>query len=360
MNWRLFITTGNYNLLNSLTLIKQLNKKSCEDVLIIISHVIKKDFNYYNKLIASAHNFKKVIILDGPDFEKKHKYFIKHKLYDFDEIYASSMGSPTYLTSEYYPLSNKNLVDEGVCSLIYQTYINYSDYNKIYMHNYSDKLDYFGFNQETAGKIKYLDKEIFKNITENIEKRIKPIIDVKKDKKTILICGTCGNYLGLSEEQYADYIKKIVTQLKSFGYNVAFKPHPKEVYKGFDNLDIQIVKTPIPLELFSLTNLVAVISFCSLAATQIYYLRNVPGFQFTDFDYKNFEIPPKEKLNKVFFFEYTASHKELLFDCKNMSCEELKELLLKKAEAYLSSKPKMSVNPAMTEYAKELEWEYQK
>ena len=351
---RLFITTGNYNLLNVLTLIKQLNKRNCEDVLIIISHEQKSLFNKYNKMIAQEHNFKRIIFLVGKNYKKKHKYFIKEGLYDFDEVYAATMGSAPNIASDFYPKSKKYLIDEGVIGYIYQPKVNFNDFVAIYMHNYSNKIDYLGFDDKTIEKFQHLDKNIFNQITLNIQKRFPSLFSYRKEEKTILMCGTCAKFLGLNKIQYEEYIKKIVTKLNDCGYNVVFKPHPREIY-NFNKMNVEQINTPMPLECFDLKNIVAVISFCSLTATQILYLRNIPGFQIDDLDYNIIQIPPLSKLHKIFFFEYTPSYKELLFDCKNMSFEEIHEKLNGKVQDYLQLKDNLSRNKNILEAAQDLD-----
>ncbi len=351
---RLFLTTGNFSLLNNLTIIKQLNEPNCEDALFIFSHMKNPKFYECCNQMASIHNFKKIYSYNSSSSDLR-EYFIKNKLYDFDEIYFSNQYQFIFLSKELYPNTDWILTDEGaVGKLARHHYCDYDKVKKIMMLNYLDKLDFFGLNEQNMKKIVPLDKKLFLEIGKKCAEMYPVNLDLKPEEKAVIFCGTWWEGSGLDKEQYFELQDGTIEKLISLGYKVFFKPHPRDPRNYINNPDISILKTTLPLECYNF-DVEAVISLCSLATLHIPYLQNISGFTVPIFDkiHKNFEFKWLEMLMKKLTEEYTTPLDELLsVNPKLYTKQELKNLLMTKCENYINSKPLLSQNKDLIEYAR--------
>ena len=351
---RLFLTTGNISLLNNLTIIKQLNEPNCEDVLFIFSNMKNPKFYECCNQMASLHNFKKIYSYNSNSSDIR-EYFIKNKLYDFDEIYFSNLYQFIFLSKELYPNTDWILTDEGaVGKLARHHYCDYDKVKKIMMLNYLDKLDFFGLNEQNMKKIVPLDKKLFLEIGKKCAEMYPVNLDLKPEEKAVIFCGTWWEGSGLDKEQYFELQDGTIEKLISLGYKVFFKPHPRDPRNYINNPDISILKTTLPLECYNF-DVEAVISLCSLATLHIPYLQNISGFTVPIFDkiHKNFEFKWLEMLMKKLTEEYTTPLDELLsVNPKLYTKQELKNLLMTKCENYINSKPLLSQNKDLIEYAR--------
>ena len=353
---RLFLTTGNLSLLNNLTVIKQLNEKNCEDVLFIHSHIVNEDFIEYSKTIASTHNFEKIYYLckQQPDCRD---FFIKNKLTDFDEIYFSNLYQFILVTKELYPNARWILTDEGLASLL--AIIDYCDYdkvNKLMVHNYLDKIDYFGLDKHNANKIIPLDKKLFQEIAAKCAQFYPVDLKLKPDEKAVLFCGSWWEVTSLSKDDYMELQNKTIEKLTNMGYKVLFKPHPRDPRNYINNPNITVLTTRLPLECYNL-DIVAVISMMSSASLQSLYFQDIPGFNILNMDfYSNAKFDSRwlDILFKKMLFEYTMPIDALYeVNPKLYSKDELKKILKDKCYRYLESKPLLSQNKDFENFARE-------
>ncbi len=351
---RLFLTTGNISLLNNLTIIKQLNEPNCEDVLFIFSIMKNPAFDESCQKMASLHNFKKIYSFNSSSSDLR-EYFIKNKLYDFDEIYFSNQYHFHLLSKELYPNTDWILTDEGaVGKLARHHYCDYDKVKKIMMLNYLDKLDFFGLNEQNMKKIVPLDKKLFLEIGKKCAEMYPVNLDLKPDEKAVIFCGTWWEGSGLTKEQYFELQDGTLERLISLGYKVFFKPHPRDPRNYINNPNISILKTALPLECYNF-DVEAVVSLCSLATLHIPYLQNTPGFTVPICDRLNigFEFKWLGMLMKKMIEEYTTPVDELLsVNPKLYTKQELKNLLMTKCENYINSKPLLSQNKDLIEYAR--------
>ncbi len=351
---RLFLTTGNISLLNNLTIIKQLNEPNCEDVLFIFSIMKNPAFDESCQKMASLHNFKKIYSFNSSSSDLR-EYFIKNKLYNFDEIYFSNQYHFHLLSKELYPNTDWILTDEGaVGKLARPHYCDYDKVKKIMMLNYLDKLDFFGIDEQNMKKIVTLDKKLFLEIGKKCAAIYPVNLDLKPDEKAVIFCGTWWEGSGLTKEQYFELQDGTLERLISLGYKVFFKPHPRDPRNYINNPNISILKTALPLECYNF-DVEAVVSLCSLATLHIPYLQNTPGFTVPICDRLNigFEFKWLGMLMKKLTEEYTTPVDELLsVNPKLYTKQELKNLLMTKCENYINSKPLLSQNKDLIEYAR--------
>lgn len=351
---RLFLTTGNISLLNNLTIIKQLNESNCEDVLFIFSIMKNPAFDESCRKMAGLHNFKKIYSFNSSSSDLR-EYFIKNKLYNFDEIYFSNQYHFHLLSKDLFPNTDWILTDEGaVGKLARPHYCDYDKVKKIMMLNYLDKLDFFGIDEQNMKKIVPLDKKLFLEIGKKCAAIYPVNLDLKPDEKAVIFCGTWWEGSGLTKEQYFELQDGTLERLISLGYKVFFKPHPRDPRNYINNPNISILKTALPLECYNF-DVEAVVSLCSLATLHIPYLQNTPGFTVPICDRLNigFEFKWLGMLMKKLTEEYTTPVDELLsVNPKLYTKQELKNLLMTKCENYINSKPLLSQNKDLIEYAR--------
>lgn len=351
---RLFLTTGSISLLNNLTIIKQLNESDCEDVLFILSHIKNPSFSECCKKMASLHDFKQIYFLCLASFNLI-EYFIKNKLFDFDEVYFSNQFQFIHLTKLLYPNADWILTDEGACGKIARRH--YCDYNKvkkIMMLNYLNKIDFFGLEESNMNKIVPLNKELFLEVSTKCAEMFPVNLNLKPNEKAVIFCGTWWEGSYLSKEQYFEFQDGTIEKLISLGYKVFFKPHPRDPRNYINNPDISILNTAVPLECYNF-DVEAVVSLVSLVTLHIPYFRNIPGFAVPVFDKidKEFEFYWLDVLVKKITERYTTPVEELLsVNPKLYTKQELKNMLQIKCEKYISTLPLLSQNKEIEEFAR--------
>lgn len=353
---RLFVTTGNISLLNNLTVIKQLNEKNCEDVLFILSHIANEDFIEHAKKIASLHDFKTIYSLHKKNADCTD-FFIKNKLTDFDEIYYVNFYKFVIMAKDLYPNAKWILTDEGVDGKLARIdHCDYDKVDKIIMHNYLDKIDYFGLDKHNADKIIPLDKKLFQEIAAKCAQFYPVDLNLKPDEKAVLFCGSYWEVTGLSKDEYMELQNKTIEKLTNMGYKVLFKPHPRDPRNYIDNPNITILHTRLPLECYNL-DIVAIVSMMSSASLQYLYFQDIPGFNILNMDfYSNAKFDSRwlDILFKKMLFEYTMPIDALYeVDPKLYSKDELKNILKDKCYQYLKSKPLLSQNKDFENFARE-------
>lgn len=352
---RLFLTTGNISLVNDLAIIKQLNTPNCEDVLFIYSNMKNPMFDTACKKIASLHDFKEIYTLYGKitDFRR---FFIENKLYDFDEIFFSNQYQFIFLSEELYPNAKWILTDEGVGSKMARLAdLDYSKVDKIIMHNYLDKLDFFGLDKNYFNKIIPLNKAIFLDIAKDCEKLCPLNIEITKDKKTIIFCGSWWEISGLPRDEYICLQNCLIEQLIELGYKIYFKPHPRDPRKYIDNPAVVIMEnTTLPMECYDI-DVDAIVSLSSSASLHQMYFRKTPGFSLSLLERihdETLDLRWLDLLFKKMVTEYTTPINELLsVDAKLYSKTELKKILYEKCQNYVNQRPLLSQNKEIEHFA---------
>ena len=350
---RLFLTTGNLSLINSLTIIKQINEPNCEDTLLIYSNMNNAKFDECCRKIAGIHKFENIHTLytSNNDFRE---YFIKNKLSNFDEIYFSNLYQYILLAKYLYPNAKWIITDEGCGSkLARSAYLNYDRVDQIIMHNYLNKLDFFGLSKENMNKIVPINKQIFDNVCQECAQKFPVKLNINKDEKAIVFCGSWWEVTGLSKDAYMKLQDSIIERLTNMGYTILFKAHPRDPRNYINNPNIKILNTTLPLECYKL-DIVAVISMGSSASLHSPYISNVAGFSIDlPVDWKK---PLEQKwldiLVKKLIKEYTTPIEELFsVNPKLYSKEELRQILLKKCTDFINSKPLLSQNKELENFA---------
>jgi len=186
---RLFLTTGNLSLLNTICVIKQTNEE-CDDYLFIHSHLKSDSFHTTCLKMAESHNFKKIYTLYEKILDFR-QYFIHNKLYNFDEIYFSNQYQFLLLANTLYKNTKKYITDEGCTGKLMRAKIfNYDKIKNFYFNDYSPKIDYWNLSKKNTKKIIKIDKQIFKSVTDEFAKKLPANINIDKNSKTILFCGS--------------------------------------------------------------------------------------------------------------------------------------------------------------------------
>ena len=350
---RLFLTTGNLSLVNNLTVIKQLKDPNCEDTLIILSNIANNNFFSCCKEIAKIHPFKNIytICSKGSDLRE---FIIRKKLSKVDEVYFSNQYQFIYTVNALYPNAKWIITDEGCGSkLARSAYLNYDRVDKIIMHNYLNKLDFFGLSKENMNKIVPINKQIFDNVCQECAQKFPVKLNINKDEKAIVFCGSWWEVTGLSKDAYMKLQDSIIERLTNMGYTILFKAHPRDPRNYINNPNIKILNTTLPLECYKL-DIVAVISMGSSASLHSPYISNVAGFSIDlPVDWKK---PLEQKwldiLVKKLIKEYTTPIEELFsVNPKLYSKEELRQILLKKCTDFINSKPLLSQNKELENFA---------
>lgn len=352
---RLFLTTGNISLINNLTIIRQLNQKNCEDTLVILSNIHNNHFFECNKQIANIHKFKNIYTICTSNPDEVKFLLIKNNLFDYDEIFFSNQFQFTTAVMTLYPNASKILSDEGCGSKLARTmHLDYNKIEKIIMHNYLGKLDFFGLSEHNLQKIIPLDINTFKQVTSECA-ALYPVNLPQQTDKAVLFCGSWWEVSGLSKDEYMELQDGLIEKLLNMGYKILFKPHPRDPRNYINNPDITILNTVLPLECYNF-DVVAVVSLLSSATLHCMYTNNIAGFTVTLLDKDKTNKPLESKwldlLVKKLMEEYTTPISELLsVNPRLYTKEELKELLRLKCKKYLDSKPILSKNKEFEEFA---------
>lgn len=350
---RLFMTTGNLSLLNNLAIIRQLGESGCEDVLFVYTNMKNQKFTECAQKMAGLHNFKAVYYHSSPCNDLR-EYFLKNKLYDFDEVFFPNQFHSFRVASELLQNSDWILTDEGCgCKLARLQYLNYNKIKKIITHIYLDKLDFFGLSNENLNKIIPIDKNIFNKICVECAEFYPVDLRLAPNDKVIIYCGSWWEVTGLSKEQYMLLQNKLLEKLLDCGYKILFKPHPRDPRNYLNNPNIVILSTRLPLECYKFDYVVAVVSFGSSTSLQSPYFLNLAGFNALPFN-PNRDLESKwlDLLVKKMVHDYTTPI-DVLFtiDPAKYSAKELRTILFEKCQAYINLLPKLSENEAFKRFA---------
>lgn len=353
---RLFLTTGNLNLLNSMTIIKQLNAKDCEDDLLIYSHIINPEFDECCQKIASLHTFHKIHTLYGTEF-KFEEYFVLNDLYEYDEIYFSNQEQFINLTKKIFPYADWIITDEGAAGKLYDESCDYNKAKHLIGHTYLGKLDYFGFSQETLKKVIEVDKSVFLNIANKCAEFYPLNVNLNPEDKAIIFCGLWYEASGFEKDEYIRIQNEIIEKLINLGYKILFKPHPRDPRKYIDNENVIMLETRLPLECYNHPNIVGTVSILSNSTLNMYYFQGIAGFSphiINNPEYKpNFD--KDFAIVKFMVQEYTTPIEDLYsIDANNYSPKELKYILNEKCKQYTNRKTLLTKNKVFIDFINNL------
>ena len=344
---RLFMTTGNLSLVNTLTIIKQLNEPNCQDELFIYSNFKNDKFDECARKIAGLHNFENVhsYYANTPDIRE---YFLKNKLYNFDEVYFPNIYRDFRIPKELYPNAAWIMTDEGCgCKIARSGYFDYGKLKNFITHTYIGKLDYYGFTPDVVRKMIPLDRKLFKEVTKECETMFPLNVTLDKEEKAIIFCGSWWEITRLSKTQYMQLQDDMIAKLTELGYKIYFKPHPRDPRNYINNPSISILNSSLPLDCYSLDEFVAVVSLGSSTSLQAIEFAQIAGFTINL--PVNWDVPIETKwqslLIRKMVMEYTTPIEELLsVNPNSYSKQELKAVLYKKCANYINSKPMLSEN----------------
>lgn len=350
---RLFLTTGSISLINNLAMIKQLNTSQVQDSLLILSNLENPKFFNTCKKIAQLHKFKKVFSFCQVN-KNIFEYFIKNKLFDYDEIYFSNQFQFIDVVNRMYPNAKWIVTDEGCGGKVARyAHLNYDKVDEIITHNYLNKLDFFGLSSENMKKIQYIDIEIFKSIANKCEKLFPLDIKIGQEEKVIIFCGSWWEITHLPKDKYIELQDGLLQHLCNKGYKILFKPHPRDARNYVNNHNITILNTNLPLECYNL-DAVATVSILSSTSLHSPYTNNLAGFSVYLLDKTNPKYDTKwlEPIVKKVMEEYTTPIEVLLsVNPQLYSKEDLKKILLSKCYHYLNTKPVLSQNKDIENFA---------
>lgn len=347
---RLFATTGNISLVNSLAIINEIGDfYKYDDTLIIGS---KGNYEFFKKQleIANIHNFR--VINEINLFPSVMA--VLHNLFAFDEVYA--LNHPMYQTTflPLYPCADLIFIDEGAGSLINHNCEAYKNLKKFKTHNYMGKVDFVGLKDKHSVNFESVDINEFRKISDILSKQSPIEFPSNSEDKYILYCGVCWENVGVSQQEYIELQKTMLYELLNAGYKILYKPHPRDnEYYGFDkNPNVIFLTSKYPIELYNL-DIVAILSINSTASISYPHYWEVPGFCNIP-DKTIFETKTDKAQNNIIRYivkEYSLDYKHLLdFDVKNLSKEELKKQIKEFYDDFLSKKEKLSENKDIYNY----------
>lgn len=362
---RLFLTTGNLSLINNITIIKQLATENCEDSLLILSNLVNPKFYDTCKQVAKLHDFKEIYCYNEQE-QNLIEYVLKNELTDYDEIYFSNQYQFINVTHTLYPNAKWIITDEGCGGKLARLkYCNYDNVEKMIMHKYLGKLDFFGLQARNWEKIVPLSMSIFKEVCRECEKMYPITLKQTKDDKSVIFCGSWYEVSGLSKDEYMQLQDSIIEHLITNGYKIFFKPHPRDPRNYINNQNVTILNTALPIECYDL-DVVAIISVASSSPLHMINAYNLPGFTLSLVDRVNkpFELKWLSALERKLMADYTPPIEEILsVDARLYTKDELKKILQEKCQNYINSKLLLSENEEFRNYAVEkgyvLENEYE-
>ena len=338
---RLFSTTGNISLVNTLAMLKQIDNTNCEDYLIINSGGNAKFWECNNEL-AKLHNFKKIIKIANIRYSTG---FILKNLFDFDEVYTINHPDHLDIINEIFKNTPINLIDEGIGSLINYKCTQNTNYKHFYTNRYIDKFDGLGFSEQDFEKFEYIKVENFREIAKFISEKYPIEPKINPNDKNILYCGIFWTISGLDKETFIQEQNKQINELLEAGYKILYKPHPRdtEFYGLDDNPNVTIINSYLPVELYD-WNIIALTAMSCSTVIHLAHYNNIPCFSNVSEKAASTE---ESKINigliRNFIREYSPNYKLLLdLDVKNITTGELKQQAKLIYKDFVKSLPMLS------------------
>ena len=283
---RLFMTSGNLSLINTLAIINQFNlNENSENNILVWSHVASDEFIEITKKISELTEIKKYYSFCNVSLMDLLNYFILAKSAVFDEIYLPNCRYMFEIAKIIFPYSKYFIIEEGICTQFKHKNIDYSKIEKFIFNKYLDKIDLASASQDDLKKLCFIDKKNFLQIGQKIAELYPLDLKLNKEDKNVILCATIGGLGILTFEEIAEYQNKIADKLIEKGYTVIFKPHPRDTIEYKEREKFKILKTKIPLEVYDLEDkCLAVVSLFSSASCQMYHFNKIPGFCANELD----------------------------------------------------------------------------
>ncbi len=341
---RIFWSSGNISLVNVLTIISELPKDNYEDILIIDTSSGNKNFFDINLKTARLHNFKKIYKIknDSPYF-----VVMKHNLFKIDEVYAHTKELYFKHIQPLYKECPFKIFDEGFGSLIEQPNKNNKNISQLITVKYCDKLDRLGWENIP---IIHPDVNNFRKIADKIAKKYPFDIEIPDNSKTVIFCGGHWQAFKLGKKEFYDYQNDIMKKLLENGFDVIYKPHPRD--ESDISLPFGVVKTNcmLPLELYNL-DILAVVAIASVITLQLYHYNKIPGFSnINEKTFPNLGNCGDVDIIRYILKEYNPDVNEILnINANEYSKLELKKILLNIFKAKFDNQPLLSENKFIKE-----------
>lgn len=348
---RLFATTGNISLVNILAILEQIDNENYEDYLVIQGGTADINFYNHNIEIAQKHKFKKIIPIANINFQTG---FILSNLYYFDEVFVVNHPSQLNILLKLFKDIPINLIDEGCGSLINYNLERIKNLKHFYTNKYIDKIDGLGFSDKLFNKFVTIKRENFNQISLDVTKKypITPTIDTKQ--KNILYCAIHWKASGLSKQKFVEEQLKLVNDLLDAGYHILYKAHPRdnEFYGLENNKNVTFVNSVLPAELYN-WEVLASVSISSSTSIMLAHYWQLPCFSHVINEAIN-KKDGEAQLNicRKFIKEYSPDYQLLLnLNIENISRNELKNQIKNLYDKFIESKPLLSMNKEVKQYA---------
>ena len=353
---RIFATTGNISLINSLAIIKETGDfDKYEDTLIIDTGKGGREFIKKQLEIAELHNFKKNIVQTRINVAVQA---VLNNHFKADEIYL--LNHPFFIKkmTSLFPFAKIILIDEGAASLINYDSDKIKNLVKFKTHKYLDKIDFLGLNPNSNILFEPINIGNFKEIAQTLAEKYPINYENNSNDKYVLYCGIYWEVTGLDRQTFIDVQSEMLNSLLNVGYKILYKPHPRDnEFFGYDKRDdVQFIDSKFPIELYNL-DVVAIVSISSTTSITPAHYWNIPCFSNVLPQAINNEDKASTKLNIVrhLVSEYSPNYKLLLdIDVKNQTKQKVKEQIAEIYGNYLKDKPLLSQNKLLSKYVRTL------
>ncbi len=349
---RMFSTTGNISLINALAIINETgNFDKYEDYLFIDTGKGRKEFVDKQFEIANLHKFKKIFIgyqMNAGVVAVFNNFFKVDIAYILNHVAHVSTVLPLYKYAKII------LIDEGPASLI--SYDTGNSKKAFKTHNYLGKIDFLSTNKNENITFEDMDVNEFNKIADTLEQKYPIDVKINPEDKTIMYCGIYWEVSGLDKQDFDNTQRKVIEDLLNAGYKILYKPHPRDnEFYGFDkNPNVQFITSKFPIEIYNL-DILAIVSVSSTVSLTPAHYRDIPCFAHVKEEALQKESANGVRLNVVKYIvkEYSPDYSELLkLDVKNMPKEELKQQIKNIYHDFINSKPLLSENKKILDYAK--------
>lgn len=349
---RIFITTGNISLINSLSIINEIGDfNKFNDTLVIDTGKGELDFINKQLQIAKLHNFRKIIVQSkiNPGVQ-----LVLNNFFKADELYI--LNHPLHLNNVLclYPNIKVNLIDEGPASLLNYNSDKIGNLQAFKTHKFINKLDFCNIKDITKINFEPLNINEFRKIADILSKKYPIEIKSSGFEKNILYCGLYWEVSGLDKETFIHIQNETINNLLNAGYKIIYKPHPRDnEFYGLDtNPNVTFITSKLPIELYNL-DILAVVSLSSTTSISTAHYWDIPCF--SNVIDKAIEINKNDKINidliRFIVKEYSPNYKELIkLDVKNTSKNELQHKIKEIYNKFIEDKPLLSENTNIKEF----------
>lgn len=338
---RLFITTGNFQMVNALAIIDQQRATDAapvENHLLVWSFLTNRDFEEMNAAIARACGITHYHSCCGLEWSSLQvaSYLIRHKLYAVDEVYSLQYVGHMEMYNMLYRGCAHIITDESITSMVPAPGMVSTQCRRIITTCYLNKLDYAEF-PGRPWQVEHLQREYFQRIAEKCVQMYPWPLSVAAGQRLVILCAT---YVATWDAFTAERQRDLIDGLVKRGYHILYKPHPRDAKLPDESESLTLLRSRLPLECYPLKGVLAVVSVNSSACTQSYHYSRVPGFV----DYAYFQKFGPEHIS-ILAQEYTPPVEVLLgIDTAGLSLPELQQEIARVYHEHVDGKPMMSRN----------------